>query len=436
MKKKLSLFVTSFETRNTVLFLLACTLIALPLIAKHLHDTEQLLLDNLSTQLALVAAQGKTEFSAAEIEKLSTTFTPNSPSYKKAVQVLASLETRYAIANAALLKRLPSQRFVYLADGKANFGLNQAVSSHVSFPKTEQVANAAWQAQKRSTVHLFESGENRWFQVYNPIKYGHKVVGMLMITQFTTAIDSNIAHRKLRYLLASLVATMILGTLFWALMRSQKRRRVHVETIPTPQVTPAYQNVLTKNEVGVTPLRIALEHERTNLLQEAKMFGKTLHVSIQEHGSVWISNRAVALVQSVLHPLFENALHHGVSTAKLGKVSIDIYPREQGALVCIGDNGDGVDFKRIRAVALQQNLLGSEAEGIPQRLLELLFDPGIHPNDTRDQNLESMPHYMSGLASVKKKLEDIGGKLKLVNTARVGTMAQVFLPRQVLSNAD
>src|SRR5262249_42082640 len=86
-----------------------------------------------------------------------------------------------------------------------------------------------------------------------------------------------------------------------------------------------------------------------------------------------------------LEHLLRNAVDHGIETraervkagkAETGEIALNV--RKQGNEIAIelSDDGDGLDFARIRDRARAQGLIG-DSEPTEARLIECIFEPGF-----------------------------------------------------------
>lgn len=221
MKAILTRCFHSIIFRNIASFVAIVLLIVIPLVGTYLWDIERSMSQTLAAQLELVAQRASQMLKAEEVALIRNFIWYETTEYERTVQTLAGIERRFQVDNAVIYRRLEDKRFVYVADGKRSFSINQEVLLHRDFPKTYAAANRAWESGQLGKSHLFQSGESKWYQVNLPLKAGDQVVAVLMLNKFATPIAMEIRKRQNRILLVTLLVMAAGILLRWYLTRRQ-----------------------------------------------------------------------------------------------------------------------------------------------------------------------------------------------------------------------
>lgn len=169
----------------------------------------------------------------------------------------------------------------------------------------------------------------------------------------------------------------------------------------------------------------------------AKAAGK--QVEVQVSGLDVEADRMVlqGLKDPVMH-LLRNALSHGVeppaqrkaagkAPAALVALSFDV--SEGRLVVCVEDDGKGVDFEAIRRKAVERGLL-AEAESFTaerQTLLDVIFDPGF----STAREVDDLSGRGMGLSVVREAMAMMNGTVEVLERAPTGTRFRLSLPLTV-----
>ncbi len=130
--------------------------------------------------------------------------------------------------------------------------------------------------------------------------------------------------------------------------------------------------------------------------------------------------------------LVRNSLDHGLEDTyerlSLGKeepakISLSISTTEEGYTVCVQDNGKGIDFNKIRQLALKRGLL-AEHEATDKRLLALLFSSGF---STREK-VSSLSGRGVGLDVVYAVVRSLKGSISVASVINKGTKFTIKIP--------
>ena len=146
-----------------------------------------------------------------------------------------------------------------------------------------------------------------------------------------------------------------------------------------------------------------------------------------------------------LEHLLRNALVHGIETPEqralankppVGQVNITLQREGSELLMVLSDDGAGLDYARIEAIAVQRGLLPAPlAADAPQREVDLasfIFEPGFSTAETITQSAGRG----IGMDVVAAEVKQLGGTLGVSSTPGKGTRFQIRLPLTLaVSNA-
>jgi HAMP domain-containing protein/HPt (histidine-containing phosphotransfer) domain-containing protein len=239
MKATLRRIAYSIITRNIVTFLVILTLVVVPLVYRYLGDVEDLMSDTIKAQLDAVAELGRFMLKVDEVAEVRNLIWYDTPEYEDMLRTLATIQRNFGVDNAVLMRRGPDKQFSYIGDGNRQFAIGQAVDLHREFPQTYPPAVLAWDTGVPSKTALFESGANRWFQVYTPLKQNNRVVAMLLLNRFATPIAVATRKRQNDILLGMSLA-LAGGIFVWWFITSRSLR-------PLIRLTRASQEIAAGN---------------------------------------------------------------------------------------------------------------------------------------------------------------------------------------------
>lgn len=159
-------------------------------------------------------------------------------------------------------------------------------------------------------------------------------------------------------------------------------------------------------------------------------------VELALHGTDVLVDRALAekLYDPLLH-LIRNAFDHGIESPEIrasrgksetGQIEIRAYHRGNQTIIEVSDDGDGVNFDRIRRRAVELNGMSAEkANNLSESaLLDLLFEPGF----STVSQLSELSGRGIGLNVVRSQLEAVGGSVVIHSEPQRGTIFSLQFP--------
>jgi chemosensory pili system protein ChpA (sensor histidine kinase/response regulator) len=162
-------------------------------------------------------------------------------------------------------------------------------------------------------------------------------------------------------------------------------------------------------------------------------YGKQVELIVR--GSSTLVERSVleVLEDPLLH-LIRNAFDHGIETPESriaqgkspkGKIEIAAGYRGNQTVITVSDDGNGINFTKLRDRALQMGLSESDLDGSSEaELLELIFEAGF---STADRVTELSGRGV-GMDVVRSNLNVIGGSVRVETESGQGTTFILTVP--------
>ncbi len=124
--------------------------------------------------------------------------------------------------------------------------------------------------------------------------------------------------------------------------------------------------------------------------------------------------------------LLRNAVDHGIQ--KEGTILLRAERASERVHVIVEDNGAGIDYERVRQVAIERGVIEKE-EGQKLRkveIAELLF----HPNMSTSETVTDISGRGVGLSAVRAFVQDVGGRIEVLSPTsdKGGTKFLIDLP--------
>ncbi len=157
-------------------------------------------------------------------------------------------------------------------------------------------------------------------------------------------------------------------------------------------------------------------------------------VVFEAHGGDTVLDKNIIeqLAEPLLH-ILRNAIDHGIErpgdrVAKgkeaIGKITMDAYYEGAGIYIEIKDDGQGIDRLAVLQKAREKGLVPVGADLSDEEILRLLFAPGFstagHVTDISGRGV--------GMDVVRKKIEELRGKVTLESVQGHGTTLRIRLP--------
>ncbi|ARV57416.1 hybrid sensor histidine kinase/response regulator [Nostocales cyanobacterium HT-58-2] len=225
------------------------------------------------------------------------------------------------------------------------------------------------------------------------------------------------------------------------------------DVVQLGEATDAIEMFARQSQETLEKQRRLLTHTRDSLI-EARMvpleqlFGRFPHilrqlevlhkkqVTLNFHGSDALVDKAVVekLYDPLLH-LLRNAFDHGIESPTIrqrhgkpekGQIEICAYHQGRYLVVEVRDDGDGLDFEKIRAKAVERQLVSPERASslYEAQLTDFIFEPGFSTAAT----VNDLSGRGIGLDVVRTHLQTIQGSIAVSSQPTQGTIFRLQIP--------
>ncbi len=203
----------------------------------------------------------------------------------------------------------------------------------------------------------------------------------------------------------------------------------------------------TERELGRASrqMQIAIEQARMRMLSETLgKFPRLLRDLSLAHGkqvelvlrgsSTLVERSVLEFLEDPLLHLIRNAFDHGIETPEArvaagkppkGKIEIAAGYRGNQTVITVSDDGNGIDFAKLRDRALQMGLEESDLDNSTEaELLELIFEAGF----STSERVTELSGRGVGMDVVRSNLNFIGGNIRIETEAGQGTTFILTVP--------
>jgi chemosensory pili system protein ChpA (sensor histidine kinase/response regulator) len=184
--------------------------------------------------------------------------------------------------------------------------------------------------------------------------------------------------------------------------------------------------------VRMVPFDTLAERLHRVVRQAAKDCGKRANLDIRG-GQTGIDRSVLERIGAPLEHLLRNSVAHGIETPTerdvagkdaLGQITVSLAQEGNEVVIGIADDGNGLDFKRIRARALERGLLAADSVSDERELSALIFNSGFSTADM----VTATSGRGVGMDVVKNEIEGLGGRIEISTTPGQGSNFRLYLP--------
>jgi len=131
--------------------------------------------------------------------------------------------------------------------------------------------------------------------------------------------------------------------------------------------------------------------------------------------------------------LVRNALDHGIETpvqrqaagkSETGELRLHAFHQGGNIIIQISDDGAGFDLDKIRAKAIQQDLLNPDDHPSEEQLYDLIFQPGF----TTVEKVSNLSGRGVGMDVVRRNIRTLGGTIHVESKQGQGSTFSIRLP--------
>jgi chemosensory pili system protein ChpA (sensor histidine kinase/response regulator) len=175
------------------------------------------------------------------------------------------------------------------------------------------------------------------------------------------------------------------------------------------------------------------ERLRRVVAQTARELGREVDFVLQGSDTP-IDRRLLDRMLAPLEHLLRNAVAHGIEPPETrraagkpptGRIMLDVVAGENEIALHLTDDGGGLDREAIRARAVAQGLLTSDAVEVDTATLDALI---FHPGFSTAATVSALAGRGIGLDVVRGAVADSGGRLRVTSEPNQGTRFEIVLP--------
>ena len=164
----------------------------------------------------------------------------------------------------------------------------------------------------------------------------------------------------------------------------------------------------------------------------AKDLGKEIELVISG-AETELDKTVVEKIGDPLMHLVRNSLDHGIEPAALrlergkpqtGRVSLNAYHDSGSIVIEVSDDGGGLNRERIRAKAVERELIGPADTLTDKELINLIFEPGFSTVDT----VSKLSGRGVGMDVVRRNILALRGTVEVDSSEGAGTTFTIRLP--------
>ena len=152
-------------------------------------------------------------------------------------------------------------------------------------------------------------------------------------------------------------------------------------------------------------------------------FGKRIEFDVLLAEAEVPVKRLKDLFDILLH-LTRNAIDHGIE--KTGKITIRLESNGSGLHLTVADDGRGIDLEKVKAEAIEKNLIAPGAPLSEEEIRRLIFRYGFSTSKT----VSEVSGRGVGLDTVEDLVKKANGKIDVFSRMDEGTRFEIFLPNE------
>lgn len=186
--------------------------------------------------------------------------------------------------------------------------------------------------------------------------------------------------------------------------------------------------------MGVRMLPFSQVSERMERIvrQTARELNKIVTFSI-EGDHTEIDRSVLDKIGAPLEHLLRNAVAHGlesieerraVGKTEAGQLRLKVRAENDEIKIVIEDDGAGIPLKKVKEVAVKQQLIGADEDISDQSLMAIIFEPGF----STSSEVTQIAGRGVGLDVVRSEVTGLGGRIDVDSQLGEGTRFSIYLP--------
>jgi two-component system chemotaxis sensor kinase CheA len=185
-------------------------------------------------------------------------------------------------------------------------------------------------------------------------------------------------------------------------------------------------------ELRMLPIGTTFARFRRLVRDLAAELGKEIEL-VTEGAETELDKTVIDRLGDPLVHLIRNSVDHGIEAPdtrefadkpRKGTVRLSATHSESHVLICIKDDGAGLDAQAIRAKAVERGLISPDTELADDELFNLIFEPGF----STAKAVSKVSGRGVGMDVVRRSIESLRGKVRIDSDRGKGTTVTVELP--------
>lgn len=224
------------------------------------------------------------------------------------------------------------------------------------------------------------------------------------------------------------------------LVTTQARLSLYAEESGQPELVTIAENVqklsrqLRDNafDIVLVPIETMLTRFQRLVRDLSKELNKVV-VFTAEGADTELDKTIIETLTDPLLHILRNCIDHGIENPETrkklnkpeeGKILLKAFYSGANVHIQIHDDGAGMDIEKIRAKAIEKELISPDTNLTKKEILDLVFLPGF----STATNVTDVSGRGVGMDVVKRKLTEIRGEVELDSEVNVGTTLTIKLP--------
>ncbi|WNO08162.1 chemotaxis protein CheA [Teredinibacter sp. KSP-S5-2] len=188
----------------------------------------------------------------------------------------------------------------------------------------------------------------------------------------------------------------------------------------------------TTTELRMVELNATFNRFKRVIRDLSQKAGKQIDLKI-EGGSTELDKSLIEKIVDPLTHLIRNSVDHGIEDSEtrtsLGKpeagtITLKAYQASGNVIIEVKDDGKGIDAEKVRAKAIERELISADSHLSPEECYRLIFLPGF----STAQAVSEISGRGVGMDVVKKNIESIGGVISIESEPQKGSLFRFRIP--------
>ncbi len=191
---------------------------------------------------------------------------------------------------------------------------------------------------------------------------------------------------------------------------------------------------LRENSMSIRTMPLKSTFERFKRL--VYDLGRSLHKEVEltfEGGDTELDKTVIDQLNDPLMHLIRNSMDHGIEAPESRRAAgkpvtgtIHLSAKHAGAqvLICISDDGNGIDREAVRARAIEKGLVAADARLSEPEIFSLILAPGF----STAREVTDVSGRGVGMDVVKRNVEALRGSIEIASQPRLGSTVTLRLP--------